>query len=46
MPFWTDRGTMIYNLLVDFVRERQAESFREIKTPLIYNKMLLSLIHI
>jgi threonyl-tRNA synthetase len=39
-PFWTDRGTMIYNLLVDFVRERQAEAFKEIKTPAIYNKML------
>jgi threonyl-tRNA synthetase len=39
-PFWTERGTMIYNLLVDFVRERQAEAFKEIKTPLIYNKML------
>jgi threonyl-tRNA synthetase len=40
VPFWTDRGTMIYNLLVDFVRERQAEAFKEIKTPLIYNRML------
>jgi threonyl-tRNA synthetase len=39
-PFWTDRGTMIYNLLVDFVRERQAEHFKEIKTPLIYNRTL------
>ena len=38
--FWTDRGTMIYNLLVDFVRERQADAFKEIKTPLLYNKSL------
>ena len=38
--FWTDRGTTLYNLLVDFVRERQAAAFKEIKTPLIYNKML------
>ena len=38
--FWTDRGTMLYNLLVEFVRERQAAAFKEIKTPLIYNKML------
>jgi threonyl-tRNA synthetase len=38
--FWTERGTTLYNLLVEFVRERQAEAFREIKTPLIYNKML------
>jgi threonyl-tRNA synthetase len=38
--FWTERGTTIYNLLVDFVRERQAMAFREIKTPLLFNKML------
>jgi threonyl-tRNA synthetase len=38
--FWTERGTTVYNLLVEFVRERQAEAFKEIKTPLIYNKML------
>ncbi|HEX2635500.1 MAG TPA: threonine--tRNA ligase [Gemmatimonadales bacterium] len=38
--FWTERGTTLYNLLVEFVRERQAEAFKEIKTPLIYNKML------
>ncbi|MCU0648811.1 MAG: His/Gly/Thr/Pro-type tRNA ligase C-terminal domain-containing protein [Gemmatimonadaceae bacterium] len=39
-PFWTDRGTLLYNLLVDFVRERQAESFKEIRTPLLFNKSL------
>jgi threonyl-tRNA synthetase len=39
-PFWTDRGTTIYNTLVEFVRERQAEAFREIRTPLLYNKSL------
>ncbi len=38
--FWTERGTTLYNLLVEFVRERQAAAFREIKTPLLYNKML------
>jgi threonyl-tRNA synthetase len=38
--FWTERGTLIYNLLVDFVRERQRASFREIRTPLLYNKTL------
>ena len=32
--FWTERGTTLYNLLVEFVRERQAEAFKEIKTPL------------
>ncbi|MEO8199445.1 MAG: threonine--tRNA ligase [Gemmatimonadota bacterium] len=39
-PFWTERGTILYNLLTEFVRERQADAFKEIKTPLIYNKML------
>jgi len=38
--FWTERGTTLYNLLVEFVRERQAAAFKEIKTPLMYNKML------
>src|SRR5213083_2248030 len=40
VPFWTERGTTLYNLLVEFVRERQARAFREIKTPLMYNKTL------
>ncbi|MEP6572937.1 MAG: threonine--tRNA ligase, partial [Gemmatimonadota bacterium] len=38
--FWTARGTTIYNLLVDFVRELQKAAFQEVKTPLMYNKML------
>ena len=38
--FWTERGTTLYNLLVDFVRDRQARDFAEIKTPLLYNKGL------
>jgi len=38
--FWTEKGTTLYNLLVDFVRERQARDFKEIKTPLLYNKTL------
>jgi threonyl-tRNA synthetase len=38
--FWTERGTTIYNLLTDFIRERQRDAFREIKTPLLYNKAL------
>ncbi|MBA3498529.1 MAG: threonine--tRNA ligase [Gemmatimonadales bacterium] len=41
--FWTERGTTLYNLLVEFVRERQAGAFKEIKTPLMYNKMLWEL---
>ena len=39
-PFWTERGTILYNTLVEFVRERQAAAFKEIKTPLLYNKAL------
>ena len=38
--FWTERGTILYNLLVDFVRQRQQRNFAEIKTPLMYNKGL------
>ena len=38
--FWTPRGTTLYNTLVDFVQERQRDAFREIKTPLIYTKLL------
>src|SRR6478752_6304920 len=38
--FWTERGTFLYNTLVDFIRERQRGFFQEIKTPLLYNKML------
>lgn len=41
--FWTERGTILYNLLIDFVRERQAAAFKEIKTPLLFNKMLWEL---
>ncbi|MFN9576460.1 MAG: threonine--tRNA ligase [Gemmatimonadota bacterium] len=39
-PFWTERGTILYNTLVEFVRDRQRERFKEIKTPLLYNKAL------
>jgi len=38
--FWTPRGTTLYNTLVDFVRERQARDFAEIKTPLLFTKRL------
>src|SRR3982750_3484902 len=38
--FWTPRGTILYNTLVDFVRERQKADFQEVKTPLLYNKAL------
>ena len=38
--FWTERGTFLYNTLIDFIRERQRGHFQEIKTPLLYNKTL------
>lgn len=41
--FWTERGTILYQVLIDFIRERQAEAFKEIKTPLVYNKALWEL---
>ncbi len=39
-PFWTERGTTIYNLLVDYLRELQRDAFQEVKTPLLYHKAL------
>ena len=38
--FWTERGTVLFNALNDFIRERQRDDFHEIKTPLLYNKAL------
>jgi threonyl-tRNA synthetase len=38
--FWTERGTILFNELNDFIRERQRKDFHEIKTPLLYNKAL------
>ena len=38
--FWTPRGTILYNTLVEFVRDRQRADFHEVKTPLLYNKAL------
>ena len=38
--FWTERGTVLYNAIQDFIRERQRDDFQEIKTPLLYNKGL------
>ena len=38
--FWTPRGTQLYNALEQFVRHRQREAFKEIKTPLLYTKKL------
>jgi threonyl-tRNA synthetase len=38
--FWTERGTILFNAIQDFIRERQRDDFHEIKTPLLYNKGL------
>ena len=38
--FWTERGTVLYNAITDFIRERQHDDFHEIRTPLMYNKGL------
>jgi threonyl-tRNA synthetase len=38
--FWTEKGTAIYNALNAYMRELQAEGFKEIRTPLLYNKGL------
>ena len=38
--FWTPRGTVLYNTLETFVRERQRAEFLEVKTPLLYTKQL------
>jgi threonyl-tRNA synthetase len=42
-PFWTDRGTILYNTLNEYMRELQRDGYQEIKTPLIYNKGLWEL---
>jgi threonyl-tRNA synthetase len=39
-PFWTEKGTIVFNELTEFVRSRQRDHFQEIKTPLLYNKGL------
>src|SRR5215208_7209260 len=39
-PFWTERGTTLYNLIEEYCRERQQGDFAEIRTPLLYNKGL------
>ncbi|HEX3865252.1 MAG TPA: threonine--tRNA ligase [Gemmatimonadaceae bacterium] len=38
--FWTERGTILYNAILDYIRERQRHDFHEIRTPLLYNKGL------
>jgi threonyl-tRNA synthetase len=41
--FWTERGTTIYNLLNEYMRDLQRDGYREIRTPLLYNKGLWEL---
>lgn len=38
--FWTPKGTQLYNTIEAFVRERQRDHFKEIRTPLLYTKKL------
>jgi len=38
--FWTEKGTVIYNGLVDYMRELQRDDYKEIRTPLLFNKGL------
>ena len=43
-PFWTDRGTTIYHELVEWMRDVLAgNGYRQVKTPLLYNKALWEL---
>lgn len=39
-PFWTERGTAVYNALNQYMRELQRDGYQEIRTPLLYNKGL------
>jgi threonyl-tRNA synthetase len=41
--FWTERGTILFNVLNETMRDLQREDYREIKTPLLYNKQLWEL---
>jgi threonyl-tRNA synthetase len=38
--FWTERGTTIFNEVIEFIRDRQKEHFIEVKTPLLFGKAL------
>jgi threonyl-tRNA synthetase len=38
--FWTERGTIIVNAINDYLRNIQRHDYKEIKTPLLYNKGL------
>ncbi|MBK6842368.1 MAG: threonine--tRNA ligase [Gemmatimonadetes bacterium] len=38
--FWTERGTTIVNTINDFLRELQRDDYKEVRTPLLFNKAL------
>ncbi len=38
--FWTERGTIMINVLNDYLRALQRDDYQEIRTPLLYNKAL------
>ncbi len=38
--FWTERGTTIVNTINEYLRELQRDGYKEIRTPLLYNKGL------
>ncbi|MFP5355287.1 MAG: threonine--tRNA ligase [Gemmatimonadota bacterium] len=38
--FWTERGTAIVNTINEYLRELQRDGYREIRTPLLFNKAL------
>jgi threonyl-tRNA synthetase len=40
-PFWSGKGTTLYHLLADYMREvLKPAGYHEVRTPLIYNKAL------
>lgn len=38
--FWTERGTSMVNAINEYLRELQRDDYQEVRTPLLYNKML------
>jgi threonyl-tRNA synthetase len=38
--FWTERGTTLVKTLLEFLRELQRDDYKEVMTPLMYNKGL------
>jgi threonyl-tRNA synthetase len=38
--FWTERGTTLVKTILEFLRELQRDDYKEVMTPLMYNKGL------